>query len=1159
MTTHYNRSQRVMYKEGNIVPDKQHEKNEYIPHPHINSFNWFLEEGLPLAVKDLDVEEIRDPKDPDGSSLKLKINEVQIGYPSKATYEDRLLPSECRVSGGSYGAPFFAVVSREIDGKPTGETIQKSLGKLPIMVRSSRCRLHKLPPAELIKCREESNEMGGYFIINGIEKIVRLLIQPRRNHPMALERGAYQKRGPTYTNMGVAIRCARPDQTTQTVVLHYLTTGNCTVRFLLNKQEYFVPIIIIMKALVDTTDREIYDTVIQGHNDDTFLTDRVELILRDHKQTALNTKAETLSYLGKRFRPALPTAHQDWSDRKVGQHLITKHILVHLHSSRAKFDLLAFMLRKLYAFANGSICADSQDSPMHQELMLAGHIFNAIVKEKLQEWLASIKRSMLADMRGKNYKGEGIRDPVLFKKGVDRAFKVGDRLDYFLATGNLISSSGLDMMQVSGYTILAEKLNYYRYLAHFRCVHRGSFFAEMKTTAVRKLLPEAWGFMCPVHTPDGAPCGLLNHLSSTCHVTVKQMPVDTLLPLMCDLGMCPLTSSSSFSSSHLPVVVDGRVVGMIDVGLAPSAMKRLRHLKATNDGRVPQELELVLVLPTLRGEMAGVYMFGSPARMLRPVRYLATGDTEMIGTYEQVYLSIACMREDFQTGKTTHQELDPANILSIIASLTPFSDFNQSPRNMYQCQMGKQTMGTPFHSFPHRVDNKIYRIQTPQLPLVRTHDQDAFALDEYPIGANAIVAVISYTGYDMEDAMIINKSSYERGFGHASVYKTEMVDISDKRHNRQTKRFSLPEGGGGSQYKGIGEDGLPTPGEHIENGQPLYSYFDDSDGQHHVVKYKGKEEGFIEEVRMVGAGPNNDQPLRARIKYRMNRNPVIGDKFSSRHGQKGVLSQLWPQVDMPFSESGMVPDVIINPHAFPSRMTIGMLVESMAGKAGSLHGVYQDCTPFSFDEQNTAVDHFGKQLTAAGYSYYGNEPMYSGIYGCEFHAEIFIGTVFYQRLRHMVGDKYQVRSTGPVNKLHRQPVKGRKMGGGIRFGEMERDSLLAHGTSFLMKDRLLNCSDLSKAYVCATCGSLLSPTNTPASVGAKSSSSSSSTSQQPSFLQMFTAGGGEVAERAGSSASVRCVSCAEKADIRSVSMPYVIRYLAAELAAMNIRLSLDVK
>jgi DNA-directed RNA polymerase I subunit RPA2 len=240
----------------------------------------------------------------------------------------------------------------------------------------------------------------------------------------------------------------------------------------------------------------------------------------------------------------------------------------------------------------------------------------------------------------------------------------------------------------------------------------------------------------------------------------------------------------------------------------------------------------------------------------------------------------------------------------------------------------------------------------------------------------------------------------------------------------------------------------------------------------------------------------------------------------------------------------MTPDVLINPNAFPSRMTIGMLIESMAGKAGALHGVKQDATPFQFDEKRRAVDHFGVQLLKAGYNYWGNETFYSGITGEEFKADIYFGVVYYQRLRHMVGDKYQVRSTGPRNRLTRQPIKGRKKGGGIRFGEMERDSLLGHGTAFLLHDRLMMSSDYHRAHVCAICGSLLSPTPRTDALSGKVSMECvycKSSSTLSSSTSVFSSS-----------------SSSSSSSIKEIALPYVTRYLANELAAMNIRLTVDV-
>jgi DNA-directed RNA polymerase I subunit RPA2 len=311
-------------------------------------------------------------------------------------------------------------------------------------------------------------------------------------------------------------------------------------------------------------------------------------------------------------------------------------------------------------------------------------------------------------------------------------------------------------------------------------------------------------------------------------------------------------------------------------------------------------------------------------------------------------------------------------------------------------------------------------------------------MDEYPQGVNAVVAVISFTGYDMEDAMIINKAAYERGFGHGSMYKTMVIslDEEEKKSARGGIRPNLifcnnrgqaqAQGQADAQALGFGSqgdvevlppekfvesldlDGLPMEGEVIAHGEPVCCLLDTLSGECKMIKHKEAESCFVETVRVTGvssgaaasaSGARKNTLRRVSITMRYRRNPIIGDKFSSRHGQKGTLSVLWPQENMPFSDSGISPDVLINPHAFPSRMTIGMLIESMAGKAGAMHGVFEDATPFQFHEDRKSIDYVGEQLRSAGYSYYGSEALYNGLTGKAMTAEIFMGVVFYQRLR----------------------------------------------------------------------------------------------------------------------------------------------------------------
>lgn len=274
------------------------------------------------------------------------------------------------------------------------------------------------------------------------------------------------------------------------------------------------------------------------------------------------------------------------------------------------------------------------------------------------------------------------------KKVIGRTnYDIGAKMANFLATGNLVSPTGLDLQQASGFTIVAEKLNWMRYISHFRSIHRGAFFAELKTTTVRKLLPEAWGFLCPVHTPDGSPCGLLNHLSRTCRIITRPLSVAHIPALLVAHGMTQAFSPSVDGRRNLCVQLDGRVIGWAPQQTLKQLATNLRIWKTENKHNVPLDLEIGFVPTSHGGQYPGLYLFSTRARLMRPVKYLANGRDDQIGSFEQVYMDIACTPEEIEDGVSTHVEHSPTNFLSILANLTPFSDFNQSPRNIYQCQV----------------------------------------------------------------------------------------------------------------------------------------------------------------------------------------------------------------------------------------------------------------------------------------------------------------------------------------------------------------------------------------------------------------------------------------------------------------------------------------
>jgi len=1131
---------------------------------HIDSLDYSFEICLERAISYLRPIHISLSKEKN-QVMRLWIDKAEPQKPFKEglglmVKDTRMLPSECRQRAKTYSGKIILTVAIQTDNSPINK-ITIEVPNIPVMVMSKLCHLRGMSGAELIAHQENVSEFGGYFIVHGLEKLMRMLIVPKRNYPIGIYRPSYSNRGQYYTGHAVQIRCVRDDEFAQTVTLHYLSNGEVTLRILYQKQEFLIPVILIMKALVNCTDEEMFLKIVRNSSHGTDIGDRVELLITEGKRYYnLNWKEDYLSYLGEKFRAILEVG-DDMSNEEVGSVFLRDHILVHLNDNAAKFDMLCVMMEKLYGLANGLISPDNLDSIMNQEILLPGQTYIGLLCEKLQDILIISKARILKDDKANHSK---VKDLNYIKKILIRqALTVGRKMEYFLATGNLISRSNLDLQQVAGFVIIAEKLNHVRYLSHFRSIHRGQYFTEMKTTGVRKLLPESWGFICPVHTPDGTPCGLLNHISLACTPITRESLSAThlkkFLQVLSTFGLILSSQSEpyrAFDNSFIRVLCDGRLVGYIPEITTSNFVNSIRKAKVEGVD-ISEHIEIAYIPRSEYAkskQFSGVYLFTTPGRFSRPVRNLLYGKTEWIGALEQIYLSIATCEEEIRED-TTHQELKQRNILSIIAATIPFLEYNQSPRNMYQCQMGKQTMGTPYHNHPYRSDNKIYKLTYPQLPIVRTKVHDEYDFDLFPSGTNAIVAVISYTGYDMEDAMIINKSSYERGMAHGCIYKSYMRSPAEE-GAKLSASANTSKAKSGERFKLLGRvqkmgielkgkaiadgkldvDGLPFVGAKISYRDPELCLVDTVREEKHLYSYKDLETAYVEEIKLLCTDSAHGSPD-IMYKMRYTRNPVIGDKFSSRHGQKGVLSFLWPQIDMPFSESGITPDIIINPHAFPSRMTIGMLIESLAGKSGASHGHFQIADAFEKYPEGGVIKYFGEELAKAGFNYYGTERMYSGIFGSPLKADIYMGIVYYQRLRHMVSDKSQARATGPIDVLTHQPVKGRKKQGGIRFGEMERDALLAHGAAYCLHDRLLMSSDYSEGYVCENCGGILA-----------------------CYRRIDVKLQGTVydkdIEKIRTEQEMICKMCGTDGKCQKVVMPYVFRLLANELAAMNIKLQL---
>ena len=1100
--------------------EKQNSLLQCLGSPHIDSFNYMLEDGLSEAVRDNPLVHVLLPND---DKVALWVDDVSIHQPAVPSgtvgvKNHKIYPTECRQRGCTYKGKITAKLGWSINGR-TQEALERDLGEIPIMIKSNRCHLNKMSPKDLVGRGEHEQEWGGYFIVKGLERIIRMLLMTRRNYPIAIRRSGWKARGIQFSDLGLLLRSVRDDNTAANNTLHYVTDGSTKLMFTYRKILYYVPLILMLKCLADVSDIFIYNALTAGCEDDLYYKGCILNMLRAIHEQDLHSHEQCKAYIGRMFRIKFFEVPHDATDIDICDFIVKHCIAIHLDKPLDKFHLLVFMMKKLFALAQNKCAIEGADAVMMQECLLGGHLYLQVLKEKLHAWLTGLKFGIL-----KRSRSAGNRYTLNVQEMLN-VMKYGNSLEAqmenFISTGNLKSPSGLGLMQNTGLTIVAENINRMRYMSHFRAIHRGSFFQEMRTTEARQLLPDAWGFICPVHTPDGAPCGLLNHLTMNCIITKHPDPkLKANIPIvLMDLGMIPLSIAENWKNSY-SVMLDGKLIGLIENNIIARVTDKLRILKIKGE-EIPHTLEIALVpKKNVPAQYPGLYLFTNPARMMRPVMNLAAKKIEYIGTFEQVYLNICVTPEEAYEGLTSHQELSKTAFLSNLASLIPMPDCNQSPRNMYQCQMGKQTMGTPCHTWQLQSETKLYRLQTPSTPLFRPVHHDKINLDDFAMGTNAIVAVISYTGYDMEDAMIINKAAYDRGFAHGMIYKSEFVDLKDQKSyfERNPDKPELAEK--------LDADGLPIPGTIISEDDIYYCYYDADQSNYVTGKYHGKEDAHVDNVKLCGT-LHNYIPRRACITFRISRNPSVGDKFASRAGQKGICSQKWPAEDLPFTETGLIPDIVFNPHGFPSRMTIAMMIEVMAGKSAAVHGLVHDATSFRFNENDTAVEYFGKLLERGGYNYYGTERMYSGVDGREMTADIFFGVVHYQRLRHMVSDKWQVRSTGPIDVLTRQPIKGRRRGGGVRFGEMERDSLISHGCSFLLQDRLFHCSDKTTTLVCQKCGTLLGP-----------------------VMEMAL-------NEAGLNEKTKCRLCSNDESVREVDIPYIFRYLVTQLTSCNINVKLS--
>ncbi|KAK5120067.1 DNA-directed RNA polymerase III subunit [Meristemomyces frigidus] len=1083
---------------------------------HVDSFDYFTDVALKEIVKanrTITADTQRDKF--------ITFTDIRVGRPNRqdergSGYVDSdVTPNECRLRDMTYAAPIYVDI---VYSKQAGKVSKKDIliGRMPMMLRSAKCVLHGRSEADMGLLNECSVDPGGYFIVRGQEKVILVQEQLSKNRVIVESaKGIIQASVTSHT----------ANVKTKTYVL--LKKGLLYLRH--NSLNEDVPVAIALRAMGVQSDHEIL--LLTAGNDATYQDNFAPNI----EQAALEgvfTQEQALDYVASKLKPdrfpsygkPQKSPKQQALDKLAGT--IIPHVEVVGVNFRPKALYIAFMTRRVLMAMHDPKLVDDRDYVGNKRLELAGQMLALLFEDLFKEFTKLIKINMDKILKKPNPTQEF--DPVSLISQFESRITQG--MERAISTGNWTLKRF--RMDRAGVTHVLSRLSYISALGMMTRI-TSQFEKTRKVSGPRALQPSQFGMLCTADTPEGEACGLVKNLALMTHITTSddEHPVRRMVFI---LGAEDVTSASGME-------VYGTGAYIIFINGTPIALTRqpkqflVSFRKFRRMGRISEFVSIYI-----NHHHNGVHIATDEGRICRPLivvekgkskvttRFLESlrrgtmdfddalsrGIVEYLDVNEENDSNIA-VYEDAITQHTTHLEIEPFTILGAVAGLIPYPHHNQSPRNTYQCAMGKQAIGAIAYNQFTRIDTLLYLMVYPQKPMVTTRTIELVKYDKLPAGQNAIVAVMSYSGYDIEDALVLNKASCDRGFGRCQVFKKISVPLkgypngaSDRMADRDKEN---------PRHRKIGNDGIVEVGSQLDAGD-MYMLKETPLNQSSQVSaaaqkwapahmsYKTPDPAYADKVLITTNEGNNTI---MKIQTRQTRRPEIGDKFSSRHGQKGVVGIIAEQADMPFSDKGITPDIIMNPHGFPSRMTVGKMLELVSGKAGVLEGKQEYGTAFG----GSKVDDMGHALVRHGFSYSGKDFITSGITGESLPAYVFFGPIYYQKLKHMVQDKMHARSTGPRAILTRQPTEGRSRQGGLRLGEMERDCLIAYGASQLLLERLMLSSDAHEVDVCETCG-MMGYNNW-------------------------------------------CQSCQSSRGVVKMTMPYAAKLLIQELMSMNVKASLE--
>jgi DNA-directed RNA polymerase II subunit RPB2 len=1106
----------------------------------IESFDNFMTASLPHIVQESSDVCVKTSDGREAHSISFCNLSIQRPTQSEADgYERPITPQLARIRSVTYAASVLIDIVHDIsrDNVHVERRVCREvlLCRLPVMVGSMYCHTHKTDRRQ--ECRLDQ---GGFFIINGIEKA--LLAQEKLHTNQTY---VFALKQPSKYQLVAEIRSCHElkMRSTSTLYLYITATKRGAIPEMVASLPFIemnVPILAIFKLLgVKTRDEAL--SLIVGHPDEEDEATRLLCGILDNDSTADMRYEDILEWMGREGTKE-PTRERRL---RYIEHIITNELLPHMgltmapEAMRAKACYLGFMVRKLVGTYTGQLQCDDRDHYANKRIDTAGVLMSLLFRQVYRTLLKSFTAQAQRLLEAGKLAYANLGELVNYKK-------ITSHFKYAFSTGNWgvqrnnTTQTGVAQMMSRMTTVAA--------MSNLRRINT-PINREGKAPKPRQLHYTSWGIVCPVETPEGTSCGLIKNLAMMAHVRIGTLSVAIKEALQrVDVPLIPLLECDHEARARgVPILVNGAIhVYTRTAACAPRVLEALRQMRRTH--LIPFDTSISFADRTITIDT-------DPGCLLRPLivykelhriseeiarapsyehlwEYLiARGIVEYVDKQEEMDLRVAMWPTD--VGDYTHCELHPSLINGMCAALIPFPDHNQAPRNTYQSAMGKQAVGVPGLNFPMRMDAVMHVLIAPQRPLVTTRMDRIMHTGEAPTGVNAIVCIMCWTGFNQEDSLIVNREALERGLFRSVKYQTYKDE--ERTNGADVERFESPLlvdkciGMRVGCYDKLGDGGFPSIGTHVQSGDVIIgktiTTTEIGEGARRAIKrdrsvlIKHTDNAIVDSIVQC---KNRDGSTLAKVRTRATRAPIIGDKLSSRHGQKGVIGIVLNAVDMPVSEDGVVPDIIVNPHAIPSRMTIGQLMECLMGKLCAVEGRQGDATPF----RDVSIDQIGKALEAHGYDTLGRETLYSGMTGEALAAKVFIGPTYYQRLKHMVLDKQHSRSRGPVQILTRQPVEGRAREGGLRFGEMERDCIISHGAANVLSERLFEQSDPFIATVCSTCGLL-----------AQSAAEHTLIRQKKAF----------------------CRVCNTHKNVHNVRMPYAFKLLLQELMAMNIAARLQLR